>query len=218
MSVYISFALEIIGTIAFSVSGAMTGIRKGMDLLGISILGLTTAVGGGVVRDLILGITPPKTFQNPIYAVVAIVTALIVCTPWVRGLFAKRQNLYDVVMLWMDSVGLGIFTVVGIQTAHSVSDNFSLFLMIFVGAVTGVGGGLLRDVMAQDPPYIFVKHFYASASLIGAVACSLVWKPLGESIAVITGVTVVLVLRLLAARFRWSLPKPSETVGAQPAE
>ncbi len=212
MSVYISFALEIIGTIAFSVSGAMTGIRKGMDLLGISILGLTTAVGGGVVRDLILGITPPKTFQNPVYAVVAIVTALIVCTPWVRNLFSKRQNLYDIVMLWMDSVGLGIFTVVGIQTAHSVSDDFSLFLMIFVGAVTGVGGGLLRDVMAQDPPYIFVKHFYASASLIGAVISSLIWEPLGQSMAIIVGVAVVLVLRLLAARFRWSLPKPGEIV------
>lgn len=210
MSAYISFVLEIIGTIAFSVSGAMTGIRKGMDLLGISILGLTTAVGGGVIRDLIVGINPPKTFQDPVYAIVAIATALIVCTPWVRRLFAKRQNFYDVIMLWMDSVGLGIFTVVGIQTAYSVSDDFSLFLMIFVGAVTGVGGGLLRDVMAQDPPYIFVKHFYASASLIGAVVCSLIWEPLGQSVAIIAGVAVVLLLRLLAARFRWSLPKPRE--------
>ena len=127
-----------------------------------------------------------------------------------RRLFAKRQNFYDVIMLWMDSVGLGIFTVVGIQTAYSVSDDFSLFLMIFVGAVTGVGGGLLRDVMAQDPPYIFVKHFYASASLIGAVVCSLIWEPLGQSVAIIAGVAVVLLLRLLAARFRWSLPKPRE--------
>lgn len=185
-----------------------------MDILGISILGLTTAVGGGVIRDLILGITPPKTFQDPVYAIVAIATALIVCTPWVRSLFSKRQNLYDIIMLWMDSVGLGIFTVVGIQTAYSVSDDFSLFLMIFVGAVTGVGGGLLRDVMAQDPPYIFVKHFYASASLIGAVACALIWKPLGQNIAIIVGVVIVLVLRLLAAKFRWSLPKPMEKTEA----
>ena len=121
MSAYISFILEIIGTVAFSVSGAMTGIRKGMDILGISILGLTTAVGGGVIRDLILGITPPKTFQNPIYAIVAIGTALIVCTPWMQRLFSKRQNYYDLIMLWMDSVGLGIFTVVGIETAYSLS-------------------------------------------------------------------------------------------------
>ncbi len=203
MSAYISFILEIIGTVAFSVSGAMTGIRKGMDILGISILGLTTAVGGGVIRDLILGITP-----NPIYAIVAIGTALIVCTPWMQRLFSKRQNYYDLIMLWMDSVGLGIFTVVGIETAYSVSTDFSLFLMIFVGAVTGVGGGVLRDVMAQDPPYIFVKHFYASASLIGAVICSLMWEPFGQGVSIIAGVVIVLVLRLLAAKFRWSLPKP----------
>ena len=209
MSAYIIFVLEMIGTVAFSISGAMTGIRKGMDILGISILGLTTAVGGGVIRDLVLGITPPKTFQNPVYAMVAIATALIVCTPWVQNLFSKRQNYYDLIMLWMDSVGLGIFTVVGIETAYSVSTDFSLFLMIFVGAVTGVGGGVLRDVMAQDPPYIFVKHFYASASLIGAVVCALLWETLGQSVSIIAGVAVVLVLRLLAAKFRWSLPKPS---------
>lgn len=209
MSAYIIFVLEMIGTVAFSISGAMTGIRKGMDILGISILGLTTAVGGGVMRDLILGITPPKTFQNPVYAMVAIATALLVCTPWVQNLFSKRQSYYDLVMLWMDSVGLGIFTVVGIETAYSVSTDFSLFLMIFVGAVTGVGGGVLRDVMAQDPPYIFVKHFYASASLIGAVVCALLWETLGQSVSIIAGVAVVLVLRLLAAKFRWSLPKPS---------
>ena len=209
MSAYIILVLEMIGTVAFSISGAMTGIRKGMDILGISILGLTTAVGGGVIRDLVLGITPPKTFQNPVYAMVAIATALIVCTPWVQNLFSKRQNYYDLIMLWMDSVGLGIFTVVGIETAYSVSTDFSLFLMVFVGAVTGVGGGVLRDVMAQDPPYIFVKHFYASASLIGAVVCALLWETLGQSVSIIAGVAVVLVLRLLAAKFRWSLPKPS---------
>lgn len=211
MSVYISFALEIIGTVAFSVSGAMLGIQKKMDILGIAILGLTTAVGGGVIRDLILGITPPRTFQNPVYAVVAIGTALLICTPWVRRFFGRRQYLYDVIMLWMDSLGLGIFTVVGIQTAYGVSEDFGIFLLIFVGAVTGVGGGVLRDIMAQEPPYIFVKHFYACASLAGAAACALLWEPLGEGIAVIAGVAVVVVLRLLAARLRWSLPKPGIT-------
>ena len=130
MSAFISFALEIIGTIAFSVSGAMLGLQKKMDILGISILGLTTAVGGGVIRDLILGIHPPKTFQNPVYATVAIVTALVVCTPWVLRFFARRQHLYDLLLLVMDSVGLGIFTVVGISTAYSLSNDYSLFLLI----------------------------------------------------------------------------------------
>lgn len=208
MSETISFLLEIIGTVAFSVSGAMLGLQKKMDILGITILGLTTAVGGGVIRDLILGIHPPKTFQDPVYAAVAIITALVVCTPWVLRFFARRQHLYDLLMLAMDSVGLGIFTVVGISTAYSRSDSYSLFLLIFVGAMTGVGGGVLRDTMASEPPYIFVKHFYASASILGALLCALMWPVFGESLSMITGTAAVVVLRLLAARLRWSLPKP----------
>ncbi|MCI6011769.1 MAG: trimeric intracellular cation channel family protein [Firmicutes bacterium] len=208
MSETISFLLEIIGTVAFSVSGAMLGLQKKMDILGITILGLTTAVGGGVIRDLILGIHPPKTFQDPVYAAVAIITALVVCTPWVLRFFARRQHLYDLLMLVMDSVGLGIFTVVGISTAYSRSDSYSLFLLIFVGAMTGVGGGVLRDTMASEPPYIFVKHFYASASILGALLCALMWPVFGESLSMITGTAAVVVLRLLAARLRWSLPKP----------
>lgn len=208
MSAFISFALEVIGTIAFSVSGAMLGLQKKMDILGISILGLTTAVGGGVIRDLILGIHPPKTFQNPVYATVAIVTALVVCTPWVLRFFARRQHLYDLLLLVMDSVGLGIFTVVGISTAYSLSDDYSLFLLIFVGAMTGVGGGVLRDTMASEPPYIFVKHFYASASILGAAACALMWHVFGAGISMIAGTAAVVVLRIMAARYRWSLPKP----------
>lgn len=208
MSETISFLLEIIGTVAFSVSGAMLGLQKKMDILGITILGLTTAVGGGVIRDLILGIHPPKTFQDPVYAAVAIITALVVCTPWVLRFFARRQHLYDLLMLVMDSIGLGIFTVVGISTAYSRSDSYSLFLLIFVGAMTGVGGGVLRDTMASEPPYIFVKHFYASASILGALLCALMWPVFGESLSMITGTAAVVVLRLLAARLRWSLPKP----------
>ena len=213
MSETISFLLEIIGTVAFSVSGAMLGLQKKMDILGITILGLTTAVGGGVIRDLILGIHPPKTFQDPVYAAVAIITALVVCTPWVLRFFARRQHLYDLLMLVMDSVGLGIFTVVGISTAYSrtaiaVFERPNLFLLIFVGAMTGVGGGVLRDTMASEPPYIFVKHFYASASILGALLCALMWPVFGESLSMITGTAAVVVLRLLAARLRWSLPKP----------
>lgn len=201
---------EIIGTIAFSISGAMTGLAKKMDILGVVILGLTTAVGGGVIRDLILGITPPNTFKNPIYAAFSIVTAIIIFLPAVRHFFTRNQRIYDLMMLWMDSVGLGIFTVVGIQVAHSASNEESFFLMIFVGVVTGVGGGVLRDIMAGDKPYIFVKHFYASASIIGALTCIMTWNGFGEAAALIAGTVVTLVLRLLAARFRWSLPKPRD--------
>lgn len=210
MSGDIVLFLELIGTVAFSVSGAITGLKKKMDTLGVVILGLTTAVGGGVIRDLILGITPPNTFRNPIYATFAIVTAFVVFLPAVQNLILKNRSLYNWLMLVMDSLGLGIFTVVGIQVAYSLSEEYNIFLLVFVGVVTGVGGGVLRDIMAGDQPYIFVKHFYACASLIGALVCVSVWKSLGEANAMLSGTAAVVLLRLLAARFRWSLPKPRE--------
>ena len=146
MSETLFFVLELIGTIAFAASGAMVGLKKGMDIFGVAILGLCTAVGGGVIRDLVLGITPPVTFQDPVYALIAIATSIAVFLPAVRSRLERGSRLYDVVMLLMDSIGLGVFTVVGVQSAYSVSSSYSIFLLAFVGVITGVGGGVLRDV------------------------------------------------------------------------
>lgn len=198
---------EIVGTVAFAISGAMTGIKKKMDIFGVAILGLTTAVGGGALRDIILGNTPPVMFRNPVYAVIAIVTSVILFLPTVQRLILRIHGLYDSLMLLMDSVGLGIFTVVGIRTAYANLADPGWFLLLFVGVVTGVGGGVLRDVMAGDMPYVFVKHFYACASLLGAVVCILLWNLAGQTIAMAAGAAAVVALRYLAVKYRWSLPK-----------
>ena len=199
--------LEIIGTVAFAVSGAMTGLSKKMDIFGVVILGLTTAVGGGMIRDLVLGLTPPAMFTNPIYAAVAAVVSVIVFLPAVRRWLTAYGRVREILMLVMDSLGLGVFTVVGIQRAYTATEHRGLFLLVFVGVVTGVGGGLLRDVMAGQTPYIFVKHVYASASIIGAILCAALWAPLGATMAMILGASVILAIRLLAAHYHWSLPK-----------
>ena len=156
MSETLFFVLELIGTIAFAASGAMVGLKKGMDIFGVAILGLCTAVGGGVIRDLVLGITPPVTFQDPVYALIAIATSIAVFLPAVRSRLERGSRLYDVVMLLMDSIGLGVFTVVGVQSAYSVSSSYSIFLLAFVGVITGVGdrtlaplGGATRAQAAQ---------------------------------------------------------------------
>jgi uncharacterized membrane protein YeiH len=203
----ILFILEIIGTVAFAISGAMVAMEKKMDIFGVIILGMTTAVGGGIMRDLLLGNTPPAAFRNPVYAVVSMVTSLVVFLPSVRQLFQKNSRWYELGMLWMDSIGLGVFTVIGIQVAFSSEAGYNYFLGIFVGVVTGVGGGILRDLFAGDMPYIFVRHFYASASLGGALVCALGWTVLGGSLAMIAGAVITLILRLLAAHYHWSLPK-----------
>ncbi|SFP06049.1 Uncharacterized membrane protein YeiH [Oscillibacter sp. PC13] len=199
--------LELAGTMAFSASGAMTGLKKDMDVFGVCILGLTTAVGGGVIRDLILGNTPPATFQNPIYAAVALLTALVLFLPQVRHLLMHDQALYDLSMLILDSVGLGVFTVMGIRIAYAHVNRPTLFLLVFVGVLTGVGGGVLRDIMAGNTPYIFVKHVYASASLAGALLCTVLWQPAGELSAMLAGMGTVILIRGLSAHFRWNLPK-----------
>ena len=204
------FMLELIGTVAFAISGAMTALKKNMDIFGVAFLGLSTAVGGGALRDVLLGITPPVMFREPVYALLAIFVSVVIFIPSVRRLLTRRQSLYERMMLVMDSIGLGVFTVVGINTAYGVSDNFNLFLLIFVGTVTGVGGGVLRDVLAGNTPYIFVKHIYACASIVGAILCAALRAPLGEAASVIIGASAVIIIRLLAAHYKWSLPHSIE--------
>lgn len=205
MEIFI-MVLELIGTVAFAVSGALTGMKKNMDIFGVIILAETTAVGGGILRDLILGQNPPGTFAHPVYAITATVTAIIMFLPIIRKILVKNHRIYEITMLVMDSLGLGIFTVVGIQTAYKVSSNYNFLLLIFVGVITGVGGGVLRDVLAGDTPYIFVKHIYACASIAGAIVCILLWR-INSTLAILVGSSVIIVIRFLAAIFRWSLPK-----------
>ena len=201
------FILEIIGTIAFAISGAMVGIQKHMDVFGVSILGLTTAVGGGILRDLILNITPPAAFRDPAFAVTAILVSILLFIPAIRRAFEHTGRIREMLILMMDSIGLGLFTVIGVQVAQSAGGERNLFLATFVGVLTGVGGGLLRDVFAGAMPYIFIRHFYACASIIGAWTCALLWEALGENLAMLLGAAVVILLRILAAHFRWSLPR-----------
>ena len=201
------FVLELMGTIAFAASGALVAIDKKMDVLGVCILGLTTAVGGGIMRDLILGITPPAAFRDPVFAMTGILVSLILFIPSVRKTLQQTGKIYDFLLLVMDSIGLGLFTVAGVQTAYSADPEPNLFLAVFVGVLTGVGGGILRDTFAGNTPFIFVRHFYACASIIGAILCAVLWDSAGSLSAMIAGASVTILLRLLAARYHWSLPR-----------
>ena len=150
------FVLEIIGTVAFASSGAMTAIEKKMDIFGVNILGATTAVGGGMMRDIILGVTPPAAFSQPVYILFSILTstllfAIVYTNPEILHSRIKNKY-YDKIMLWCDTAGLGIFTVVGIQTASRILPQDNPFFFVFIGVLTGVGGGVLRDIMAGETP------------------------------------------------------------------
>ena len=199
--------IESICVVAFAISGALVAIDKKMDIFGVTILGLTTSIGGGIIRDLILDITPPMSLRHPRIAIIAIVTSLIFFIPFIRKKIQEEEKIYNILMFITDSLGLGLFTVIGVQTAinNGFADNY--FLQVFVGVLSGVGGGVLRDVLAGNRPYIFIKHFYATAALIGAIICVVLWNILGSLPSMLISAAVIFILRVLAAHYHWELPK-----------
>lgn len=209
------FFIEAIGTIAFASSGAMVAIKKQLDLLGIIVLGVTTAVGGGMLRDIILGNFPPTLFKDPIYVFLAFVTVMLLFI-----LIRKNQKFisgpsmltYEKIMNLFDAVGLGAFTVVGMDTALLSGYRDYQFLTIFLGVITGVGGGILRDMLAGQTPHVLKKHVYACASIAGALLYAVLMNWINEDAAMLTGAFSIVLIRLLAARFCWNLPTAVKTV------
>ncbi len=200
------FYFELIGAAAFAVSGAALAVKKGMDLFGVAMMGMTTAVGGGMLRDVMLGQTPPAALRDPLQALVAIGVSLLVFLVWKRFHPSGDHRTWGALLLVADSIGLGIFSVHGAAVAIQAGHGTNVFLVLFMGMLTGVGGGVLRDVCCMERPYIFTKHIYACASLAGAAVCMLLWSA-GQSVAMLAGCALTVVLRVCAAAFRWSLPK-----------
>lgn len=200
--------LELIGTIAFAFSGCMVANSKRMDIFGVWVLGTVTAVGGGAVRDVLLGQFPPNMFRNGIY--VAVATATVVFWLWMackKGALPRRHfHQLTQVMDISDSIGLGVFAVVGSQTAIRLGYGDNWFLVIFVGVLTGVGGGLMRDVMANMMPMIFRKRIYASAAMAGSIVYVVLLRLVPEIDAILAGIATVFAIRTMASMRRWDLP------------
>lgn len=204
------FIVEIIGTIAFACSGAMVAIKKNLDLLGIVVLGVITAVGGGMTRDLLIGNTPPALFVNPVYVLAAFLSVMVLFLV-VRfrqiSMAVLESVAYERAMNLLDAIGLGAFTVVGIDTAIEHGFGEYHFLMIFLGVITGVGGGILRDIMAGETPGVLKKHIYACASLAGAVSYVWLLDVMRAEVAVVISALLVVVIRVLARHYKWNLPR-----------
>lgn len=196
---------EIVGTVSFAISGAMEAIRHGMDLFGVAMLGLITATGGGVLRDVVIGAIPPRVFRDPRCALLALLTALTVfvilkCS---RAAMLRFRQTRELLYFLADTAGLAAFTVLGIESAG----GGNAALLLFVGIITGVGGGVMRDVLAGTVPSIFRKHIYAVASAAGAIANLLLMRVLPDEVAMLIGFGTVVLIRVLAACFHWNLPK-----------
>ena len=201
------YALEIIGAAAFAVSGAMAALEREADIFGVIFLAVVTALGGGVIRDLLLGVTPPKMFVSYVYLAVAAVAALVVFADAYirREKYRKHRDKLDSINNMFDAVGLAVFTVSGMNTAMQQSDNVLLILVL--GMSTGVGGGMLRDMMINKMPKVLRKRVYAVASLLGGgVYYGLFALGVHETIAAVSGMALIIALRVLATVYKWNLP------------
>ena len=202
------FIVEIIGTIAFAISGAMTAIERRLDLFGVLFLGATTAIGGGIFRDILLGQIPPQAFINYVYMLTAVITsALIFLRAYVNTQReAPLPFLSDDLLNFFDAAGLGIFSVIGVQNTINAGFGDNAFFCIFLGMLTGVGGGMLRDIMSQTTPAVLRKHIYALAS-IGGSLCYYLLQSVHEEVAILVTTVGVILIRLMASNYRWTLPR-----------
>lgn len=205
--------IEILGVVAFSISGAMVAIRRKTDFFGVILLAIITAHGGGLTRDVVFSFSPPAIFGMKSYLLICVIVAVIVF------LFARKfshtylenelkiEHINDV----FDALGLGVFAVIGVTVALEQGHSGDALICITCGLLTGICGGMLRDVLTNNTPFVLVKRIYALAALAGASVYYILHIygsviHIGEELAIVIGVSVTFILRILAMTFKWNMP------------
>lgn len=202
--------MDIVGTVAFALSGAMVGLRKNMDIFGVMVLAIVTAVGGGITRDILIGNLPPISLRNPFNITLSIVVACVLF-----GFFYFRKeafsdfavDVYQRCLFWSDTFGLAAFTVAGTLMGIQLPGIESSFLPVCLGTLTGAGGGVIRDVLSNRTPEIFLAEIYAVACIIGALVLYHLMFILPGTYAEMCSFFTVVIVRCVAVRKNLSLPK-----------
>jgi uncharacterized membrane protein YeiH len=197
----IIFVLDLFGTMAFAVTGALRAIEHKYDIVGVIILGTTTGLLGGVMRDTILGIFPPYNFSDTIHVALTTITSTIIFFLYHR--IKKYENMFNI----FDAMGLGVFTFTGASIAYSLFST-NIVLIIISSLLTAFGGGILRDVLVREPPIVFTKEVYALASFIGVILFLILVnvKVQFEFIAIAV-IFVTTCIRLISIKLQLNLPK-----------
>ena len=206
----ILFVFEMVGTVAFAISGAMIAIKKRVDIFGVIVLSSMTALGGGIVRDILIGHLPPTMFSDYRYVLAAVVTSVVVfIVAYIfRDLYRRSESTVDAVNNIFDALGLGIFTVMGAKVAIESGFTVNGILVVCLAVITGVGGGIIRDIMLKEIPFVLKKRIYAVASILGGTAYHLMYvNNVNIRIATVVAVLIVFTVRLLATMFKLDLPK-----------
>jgi len=195
------YLVDLFGVAVFAITGALMAGRKSMDLFGVLVIAIVTALGGGTLRDVILNNYPVSWIRNDLYILVASLAAIGTIV-WVR----LTQPIHEKGLLWADALGLAVFTVIGTEVAmqHHVPTSTA----VIMGVMTGVAGGVMRDVICNEIPLIFQKEIYATACIVGAlvfIAMRAVDTPywLDSSVAMLS----ILLIRLAAIHWHIALPR-----------
>ncbi len=200
---------EWIGTAAFAVSGAMVAVDKDNDIFGVIFLAVVTALGGGTIRDIIIGHLPPRMFSNFHYVLLATICALavFVLARIFKQKFVEKEAFIEQVNNVFDAIGLGVFAVSGARIGMEAGFAQNVFLVTFLGMTTAVGGGMLRDMLIQEMPFVLKKHIYAVAAIAGALSYALLARAgAATTAAYAVGCMVTTGMRILATIYRWNLP------------
>ena len=200
MNEMVFMSLDIIGTVAFAVSGALTAMEKRMDVFGISIVAICTALGGGTLRDMLIGNTPVAWLLNLQNFYVALATIVLTI------IFRIQLNKLRRSLLLFDTIGMGIFTLIGIQSGIRI--GLHPLVCILLGTITASFGGVIRDILCNEIPLIFNREIYATACLVGGAFYFLLAQyQFPIDILSFATIAVIIAVRLMAVYFHWSLPR-----------
>jgi uncharacterized membrane protein YeiH len=198
---HLLLAIDLIGTALFAAEGASTAVQARLDLLGMLVLGFVTALGGGIIRDVLIGDVPPSSIRNWIYAAVALGSA---ATIFVLHAYTSAMNSWLIITL--DAAGLSFFAIAGATKA--LEFQLHPLLATLMGGITGVGGGTIRDLLIGQVPKVLRSDIYAAAALFGASITILCLRlRLNPVIASTTGIAGCFALRMLAVYYHWNLPR-----------
>ena len=205
--------LEHIGVIAFAISGAIVAIDREMDIFGVVFLSFVTSFGGGIMRDLFLGLDKPLFFTKSYVSliIVCLISSLLVFffAMLFKQVFVKKEKLLDNINNYIDAVGIGAFTVSGAKLAIDAG-NTSPFVIIVMGMIACIGGGMLRDIILKDIPFVLRKRIYALAAAAGAAVYVMLWMffpKLPDTAATVLGALTTVTIRILATLLKWNAPK-----------
>lgn len=195
------YAFDLFGVAVFAISGALVAGRKSMDLFGVLVIAIVTSLGGGTLRDTILDNHPVVWIRDDLYILVAVLAALGTIV-WVR----LTRPIHETGLLVADAFGLAIFTVIGTQVA--LAQSVPISAAVIMGVMTGVAGGVIRDIICNEIPLIFHREIYATACIVGSLVYILLSRletPADLDVAI--AVSTVLVIRLAAIRWHLELPR-----------